>query len=79
MTNLFSSKYPLENATREIMIIKKKLPGIRNSIKSLEDTVVESLKKVEQKDKENRNKKKEDQEYKGLLQEVQHLNICQEE
>ena len=61
----FSSKYPLENATREIMIIKKKLPGIRNSIKSLEDTVVESLKKVEQKDKENRNKKKEGQEYKG--------------
>lgn len=47
------------------MIIKKKLPGIRNSIKSLEDTVVESLKKVEQKDKENRNKKKEGQEYKG--------------
>lgn len=61
----FSTKYPLENATREIMIIKKKLPGIRNSIKSLEDTVVESLKKVEQKDKENRNKKKEGQEYKG--------------
>lgn len=61
------------------MIIKKKLPGIRNSIKSLEDTVVESLKKVEQKDKENRNKKKEGQEYKGWLQEVQHLNICQEE
>ena len=61
------------------MIIKKKLPGLRNSIKSLEDTVVESLKKVEQKDKENRNKKKEGQEYKGLLQEVQHLNICQEE
>lgn len=61
----FSTKYPLENATREIMIIKKKLPGIRNSIKSLEDTVVESLKKVEQKDTENRNKKKEGQEYKG--------------
>jgi len=42
----------LENATREIMIIKKKLPGIRNSIKSLEDTVVESLKKVEKRQRE---------------------------
>ena len=62
----FSTKYPLENATREIMmLLQKKLPGIRNSIKSLEDKVVESLKKVEQKDKENRNKKKEGQEYNG--------------
>lgn len=55
------------------------MPGIRNSIKSLEDKVVESLKQVEQKDKENRNKKKEGQEDNGWLQEVQHLNICQEE
>ena len=48
-----------------MMLLQKKLPGIRNSIKSLEDKVVESLKKVEQKDKENRNKKKEGQEYNG--------------
>lgn len=55
----FSTKYPLENATEKLNNFLKKLPGIRNSTKSLEDTIVESLKKVGQKDKENRNKKKE--------------------
>lgn len=72
----FSTKYPLENATRVINndTFTSKMPGTRNSIQSLEDRVEESLKKVEQKDKENRNKNKEGQEYRGRLQEVQHLN-----
>lgn len=42
----FSTKYPLENATRVINndTFTSKMPGTRNSIQSLEDRVEESLK-----------------------------------
>ena len=46
------------------------MPGIRNSTKSLEDAVVESLKKVEQKDKALTTEKKNN--CRWLIQNIQY-------
>lgn len=56
----FPTRHPLENATRVVNnnAFKSKMPQTRKPIQNFEDKVEESLKKVEQEDKENRDKNK---------------------